>query len=82
MDRMGINYDTRRSGLRQCLKTNTSSDIKKPSFETYMATMKSEVHLAKFKSYPTSKIKKCLRCDDKANNTEHVIYHCPLARFI
>ena len=47
-----------------------------------MAAMRTESHIVKFKSHPTGKIRGCLGCNGEANNTEHVLYHCPLARFI
>ena len=44
--------------------------------------MRTETHIVKFKSHPTGKIRGFLRCNEEANNTEHVLYHCPLANFI
>ena len=71
MDRIGINSDTQRARLRQCLKTNTPSNIRKPSLETCLAAMRTEVHIAKLKSHPTGKVRNCLKCDDELSNTEH-----------
>ena len=47
-----------------------------------MAVMWTEIHIVYFKLHPTGKIRGCLRCNEEANNTDHVIYHCSLARFI
>ena len=47
-----------------------------------MAAMRTEIHIVKFKSHPTGKIRGCLRCNEEVNNTEHVTYYCPFARFI
>ena len=47
-----------------------------------MAAMRTEVHIAKHKSHPHGKIRKCLKCDEEVNNTEHSLFHCPVVKFI
>jgi len=47
-----------------------------------LAAMRIETYIVKIKSHPTGKIRGCQRYNKEANNTEHLLYHCPLARFI
>ena len=44
--------------------------------------MRIEVHIVKFKRHPIGKIRNCLECVEEVNNIEHVIYHCPVAKFV
>ena len=55
---LGINSDTQRAGIRQCLGNGIPSDIRKPSFESWMAAIKIEIHILKFKSNPTGMIRR------------------------
>ena len=59
MERMEINSESQRAGLRQCLKTNTPSHIRKPSLGNALEAMKTEIHIAKIKSHPTGKVRNC-----------------------
>ena len=58
------------------------SDIIKPSYESYMATIRIELHLANFKSHPTRIVGHCLKCDDDISNSLHIFLDCPLATFM
>ena len=82
IEKLGINSESHRACLRQCLVTNTLSNIRKPTLEICLAAMRIETHIVKSKSHPTGMIRGCFRCNEKVNNTEHVLYHCPIARFI
>ena len=44
--------------------------------------MRTDIHIVKLKSHSTGKTRGCLGCNEEVNNTEHVTYHCPLARFV
>ena len=77
-----INSDKQRAGLRQCIGNGMPLDIIKPSYESFMAVLRTEIHIVRFKSYPTGAIRHCLKCDDEINNTLHNFYHCPVATFM
>ena len=80
--RIGINSDTQRAGLRQCLSISIPSNIKTPSYESCMAAMRTVVYIVKFKSHPTGKIRNCLKFNEEENNSVHVLYYCPIAIFV
>ena len=67
IDGLDINTESQRTRLRQCLKANTPSNIRKLSLEICIAAMRTEIHIVKFKSHPTGKIRGCLRCNDEVN---------------
>ena len=40
IEKLVINSESQRAGLMKCLKTNTPSNIRKPSFETCLLAMR------------------------------------------
>ena len=81
-NKLGINSETQRAGLRNCIGSKTPSEIKKPSYELCMAAVRTDIHIVKFKSHLTGVIRNCLKCDDEINNTIHTFFHCQVATFI
>lgn len=79
IERIGIISDTQRARVTQCLSNHMPSDIKKPSYESCMTAMRTEVHIVKYKSHPTGKIRNCLKFDEEVNDSVHVLYRCPKA---
>ena len=71
VERLGILSESQRAGLRQCLKINTPSYIRKLSLETCLAAIRTEVYIAKLKSHQTGNVRNCLKCDDEVKNPEH-----------
>ena len=61
IDRLGINTESQRTQLRQCMRANTPSYMRKPSLEICMAAMRTETHIVKFRSHPIVKIRVCLK---------------------
>ena len=82
LDKLGINSETQRVGLRNCKESKIPSRIRKLLYELCMAAVKTEMHLVKFKSNPTREIRNCLKCDDEINNTIHTFFYCPIATFM
>ena len=82
INRLRINSDKQREGLRQCLGNGIPLDIRKPSYKSCMAALRTEIHIVRLKLYPTGAIRHCLKCDDEINNTLHNFYHCPVATFM
>ena len=60
--------------------SNTLFNIKIPSYDIYIAAMRTELHIVKFKTHPRGKVREFLKCSEHVNNTEHVLFHCPLAK--
>ena len=58
------------------------SNIRKPSLETCLAAIRTEVHITKLKSHPAGKVRNCLKCDDEINNTKYSLFHCLIVQFI
>ena len=71
MYRLGRNSNIQRAVVRKCVGISMPSYIKKPSYESCIAAIRTKIHIVKFKSHPTGKIMNCFNFDEKVNNSVH-----------
>ena len=69
-------------GISSPMVADIQNSMRKPSVKTILGVVRTEAHLVHFNSHPTGIYRPCSSCSESGNNNYHIIYDCPLAKYV